>query len=934
MPLVAINVPNLVSGVSQQPSTLRLATSCSELVNGWPSIVTGLSKRPPTEWVAKMSVTPQANAGCYLIDRDGNYQFIVFIDGDTLKVFDLDGVEQVVDFPHGTAYLTQANDASADFRFVTVGDTTFVLNRMVTVGADEYGEDGIVSSVIDGTVERTDQLPTNPAVGSIYQVITTGAYWQFQFANGTNAVIQWKAQNRWTEQLPPAGAEIVRTLPKDAPAGKDVYLVRNRRTTVKSVVGSKLGDDIADNVPIYVTEFQKYRAVQIKPAVGGSSKWVQLTGSQLSKTVYGRTDPTGKATVHVTQSLANTFYAIYINGNKVTEYLTPKGVDANTSVPGTDQIAESLRSGLASAGYTVARYGSTLSLSNLATGTTVMGTAGNGDKAIKTYTDTVNQFADLPPNEAQGRIVKVKGSVKDNGDDYYVMFKAGIWEETWGWNQGASPLANSMPHVLVREADGTWTFRQWRWQGRSAGDSKSNPHPSMVGARIHDMFLYGNRLGFIADENVVLSEANNFENFYRTTLATLIDSDPIDLAVLNTGNDILYHAVPFNKDLLLLTDRNQYRFQYQNYLGPKNVQIQYTTSYNVSRDIHPINMGNSVYFVDDKDTYQYAKVWEYFPKDNLTGDDADEATAPVPEYVSSGIKWVAASARMKSIVMFSEEKPNKLYLYKYYWTAERKVLNAWSNWEFPDCTRLYWGGFSGNYLYLVIGRSDGIHLERIKFDEKVLRNDISSRILVDRQTQKDRLTLSYNAAADETTITLPWMTDAVPEVIASRLNQPTIEEEVLDLRCYVTKISANTVTVPGDLRDFTLVTVGLPYNLLYRFSTPYLRQPKGNGEAVILDGLRLQMRYITVEYHDTAFFKARLAYPGREDVWTTFDGKITGSETFIVGKTPFVSGKFRIAIVGNNKDMTFELHNDSPFNCSFGSAEWLATHVPRAGIRN
>lgn len=933
MPLVAINVPNLVSGVSQQPSTLRLATSCSELVNGWPSIVTGLSKRPPSEWVANLSLTPSVNAGCYLIDRDADYQYIVFIDGADLKVFDLDGVPQTVRFPHGKAYLSQANESSTDFRFVTIGDTTFIVNRMVTVQADEYGENGTSNVTVAGTVERTDQLPANPAVGSIYKINTTNEYWQFQFFAGTSATIEWVAQTEWQKISRPTGYEIVETLPKTAPSGKELYLTRKRQTSNRKKINARFREDITETEPVYVTEYQKYKAVQVQAAVAAGSRWVKLAPNQLSKIVYGRSDPTGKATIHVTQSLSNTYYAIYVNGSKVTEYLTPKGVDAASSVPGTDQIAESLRAGLAGAGYTVARYGSTLSISNLSTGTTIMGTAGNGDKAIKTYTDTVNQFADLPPNEAPGRIVKVKGAVKDNGDDYFVMFNEGIWEETWAWNQGASPLARTMPHALVREADGTWTFQQWTWQGRAAGDANSNPHPSIVGARIHDMFLYANRLGFIADENVVLSEASNFENFYRTTLATLIDSDPIDMAVLNTGNDILYHAVPFNKDLLLMTDRNQYRFQYQNYLGPKNVQVQYTTSYNVSRNVHPINMGNSVYFMDDKETYQYAKLWEYYPKDNLTGDDADEATAPIPEYVHSDVKWMAASARMKSIVLFSEGEPNKLYLYKYYWTAERKVLNSWSKWEFPDCTRIYWGGFSGNYLYLVLARSDGVHLERIKFDEKVLRNDVSSRILVDRQTQKDRLTMSYNAASDTTTINLPWATDQLPEVIASKLDQPLVEDEVLDLRCYVTKVDADTITVPGNITDYTLVTVGIPYNLLFRFSTPYVRQPKGNGETVVLDGLRLQMRYITIEYHDTAYFKTRLSYPGREDVWTTFDGKITGSETFIVGTTPFVSGKFRIAIVGNNKDMTFELHNDSPFNCSFGSAEWLATHVPRAGIR-
>lgn len=53
MPLVASTIPNLVSGVSQQPSPSRLRTSGERMENAFPSIVAGLMKRPPIEWVGK-----------------------------------------------------------------------------------------------------------------------------------------------------------------------------------------------------------------------------------------------------------------------------------------------------------------------------------------------------------------------------------------------------------------------------------------------------------------------------------------------------------------------------------------------------------------------------------------------------------------------------------------------------------------------------------------------------------------------------------------------------------------------------------------------------------------------------------------------------------------------------------------------------------------
>jgi hypothetical protein len=298
--------------------------------------------------------------------------------------------------------------------------------------------------------------------------------------------------------------------------------------------------------------------------------------------------------------------------------------------------------------------------------------------------------------------------VDTNGDDYYVKFTAkNTWEECWGWNNSARPDRLTMPHALVKEKNGTWTFKPWTWNNRIAGDRDSNPDPSFVGFPINDMFLYGNRMCFLSDENIIMSEADTYENFYRTTLTTVLDSDVIDIAALNTGVDTLYHAIHFNKDLLLMSDRNQYRLTYNQFIGPKNITIEYTTSFTLSPTIKPVNIASSVYFVDDKEEYNFAKVWEYYPKDNQVGDDADDTTASVPEYIKSGASFLAASTKLKALVLNSVNAPDTLYLYKFFWGTNQKLQSAWSKWVFPDVTKVVWAEFSFNYMYLILKRSDG-----------------------------------------------------------------------------------------------------------------------------------------------------------------------------------------------------------------------------------
>ena len=73
-----------------------------------------------------------------------------------------------------------------------------------------------------------------------------------------------------------------------------------------------------------------------------------------------------------------------------------------------------------------------------------------------------------------------------------------------------------MPHALVREADGSFTFKKLEWTERKVGDEDSNSLPSFVDYAISDIFFYRNRLGLLSGENVILSESDEYFNFWMS----------------------------------------------------------------------------------------------------------------------------------------------------------------------------------------------------------------------------------------------------------------------------------------------------------------------------------------------------------------------------------------------------------------------------------
>lgn len=112
----------------------------------------------------------------------------------------------------------------------------------------------------------------------------------------------------------------------------------------------------------------------------------------------------------------------------------------------------------------------------------------------------VQRSSDLPVRAPHNYQIRVAGEVSSGQDDYWVQFdgEKGVWKECVA---PATPYEFrdwTMPHILVRQADGSFTFKQADWAGRVAGDEDTNPWPSFIGTPLNDIFFYRNRLGLVS----------------------------------------------------------------------------------------------------------------------------------------------------------------------------------------------------------------------------------------------------------------------------------------------------------------------------------------------------------------------------------------------------------------------------------------------------
>ena len=136
MALVSTSIPNLLNGVSQQPSPLRQVTQGETQTNALSSVIDGLIKRPPTEHIATLQqlALVNDNLAVHWIDRGVGNRHCVIVQATTsfshVSVYDEAGTH-IRGFSN-LPYLYCENPAK-DLEFLTVADTTFILNKTQTV---------------------------------------------------------------------------------------------------------------------------------------------------------------------------------------------------------------------------------------------------------------------------------------------------------------------------------------------------------------------------------------------------------------------------------------------------------------------------------------------------------------------------------------------------------------------------------------------------------------------------------------------------------------------------------------------------------------------------------------------------------------------------------------------------------------------------------
>ena len=668
-----------------------------------------------------------------------------------------------------------------------------------------------------------------------------------------------------------------------------------------------------------------------------------ITNRNVTVAASGATTPTRpfEALINVKAGNYGKEYKVYINGTLQAEYKTPTGsVAADVDNISTDVIAAQLAADLVANGFNSGNWstiknGSIIYVRNTVSDFSITTEDGFNSAGMVAIKGALQKFSDLPNNAYQnGFVVEITGTGSGETatqpfDSYFVKYETvnssgvGVWKECPKPGIPSTIGPNTMPHILVRESNGTFTFKQATWKTRLVGDESSNPFPSFVGRSLQDVFFYRNRLGFLSDEAIIFSEAGEYFSFMRTTVTQLLDSDPIDVNASHTKVAILKHAVPFNKQLLLFSEQTQFLIDQGDLLSPKSIGVKVATEFPCNIIAKPVGIGKNVYFAVDKGSNSSFR--EYFTDLNNQANDAIDITAHIPQYIASGIYKIAAAVNEDILVALSTVDPSTLYIYKYFFNANEKLQSSWSKWTYGSDSTILNVDFIGSDMYLVINRADGVFLEKTTVSLGDIGPSEPYNVHLDRKVQLGSADVSHSGGFTTINLTNLGYTPSTGTYQLVVRTHPTLKAgEVMNVVW-----DGTNAKVAGNITGGTY-TFGRRYVFSYQLSTVVVRTPTaGGGQKTDTEG-RLQLRKLAFNYDDAGYFKVKVTPAGRETYNYVFSGKVLGQSSGTIGSYSISEGRFIVPIISQNIGTNITLENDSPLPSSFLSADWEGFYTKRS----
>tara|TARA_Y100000768_G_C23982031_1_gene686442 strand:+ start:723 stop:3125 length:2403 start_codon:yes stop_codon:yes gene_type:complete len=636
--------------------------------------------------------------------------------------------------------------------------------------------------------------------------------------------------------------------------------------------------------------------------------------------------------------------------------ITLDGTEYSYTTPATGNVSiKSVIDGIASAlpaAYTKTKISNVIHITRTDNADfTVEAKGGLTSVSVEAFKTSVRDVADLPGSCIDGMVLKIQNLENLDGDEYYVKFETngpqtkgvGSWTETVAPGIVTTLDPDTMPHAVIRESDGTFTFRSLNeadkdgddlyWVERRVGDDDSNPMPTFVGQKVTGISFFRNRLVLLAGSNVICSQPSNFFNLFRVSALTTSDADAVDLASGSLRPVSLRYALGDQLGLLIFSEHSQFMLSAEgDTFGPASAQLKAFSTLTINPNVSPVDTGTSIIYVDTNQGF--STVTEMLVTSAENRPQQADLSRTAPNFVPGSLQSMVSNPSASVVTLLGTQNAKELYIFKYFNNGNERVLASWIRWLLPGNCLLQAGDH--DKYYFVTEQENGVCLSTctVLVDVEgtaINQNGISYEYRMDLFTSS--MTTAYDFASDTTRVFFPTGTydsSLVPVVV---VDDTSTEKGVLYINPnYVSNGAQNYVEIPGNRLTADQITLGYQYQMTVGIPRFYRRalQPGGGVESDVVNIPRVQR--VVIQSTDSGPFTASVALKGRTTKTYSFPQAIANEYILNTVPLPEIIDN-TIPVYGKGTDVDVTLSSNTPFPLSFIAATWFGLYANR-GIQS
>ena len=907
MSAITQRIPDFFGGINEAPDQYKGQGQVRDAVNCVPDLIRGLYKRPGAK---RIGTAPLAGATSsshwfhyYRDETEGSYIGQVQADG-SVNMWSADtGNAITVTYESGQEtnlknYLNSGTISGETLQFTTINDSTFVCNRNVTAAM---------------TTATTDARPHTYSAFVELKQVQNGRQYGLNIHNPSSSSLTTLSQVTAISTSPTGeGYSTFSGRKGHCPLiGTEVFTTNSGsnktnlifRLTVNGQQGPK---PIAAEVDESEDYTCKYTANL--DLLHGGTGWA--VGDTVSASLSGETytiDVDKVETVQVRASI-----------KAVRPDPTP--FDQQTNVTA-DTVLGGITSELSGTGISFEVIGNGIYLYSNSTDFTVE--AQNTD-LLTVITNQVNDVTGLPFQCKHGYIVKVSNSSSID-DDYYLRFEGnGGGSGPGSWVECAEPAilksidSLTVPIIIQRQGNGSFQVKRFTYDSRDVGDDNTNPTPSFIGKTINKVVFFRNRIGFLSDENVILSRPGDLGNFFANTALTVSGTDPIDISCSSTYPAILFDALEVNSGLIVFAQNQQFLLATDSdILQPDSAKLSSLSTYSYNHRMPPISLGTFAGFVDNAGAFS-----RFFAMANVAREGEPqvvELSKVISRKLNNDLDLIANS-RENSFVFLGKRNSDEVFGYKYFGTVDRQVQSAWFRWKHTRPIT-YHCVTDDTYFFV----DDQNFLQKIDLirDDALAFAENDSTYLVHLDNYSPATGGAYDSGTNKTTFTLSWLsgiTDKKPNLTAVKGGTDGTIIKGIDV-----PNTGTAVTVSGKW-DGVELNFGYDYTMQVDLPRFFVQTKTGNVTVNEQRGSltihRINLIFSRVGVYETTL--TRLGKPkfSQEFSSTTFDSYQVGDVRIEDTYAAYVP------VYDKSDNFTLSVKSTSPLPATLTSLTWEGDYNP------